>query len=222
MDGNRRFAKSKGKSNFYGHRSGHIALIKIVKHCVSLSLKSLTVYAFSSENWARPKKEVDALMLLFSTAIKHNTKLFVKNNIKFKVIGDVSKFSVKLQKQIKILENKTKNNTALTLNVAANYGGKWDIVDASKKLAEQVQQGLLNPEDITENSINKIISLNEQPEVDLLIRTGGDQRISNYLLWQCAYSEFYFTDVLWPEFDNNELDKAITEFQRRTRKFGGS
>lgn len=221
MDGNGRWAKTHGKPRTYGHRAGHTAVLKIVRHAASLGVQSLTLYAFSSENWSRPATEVKALMLLFSQAIKRNRPLFIKHGIRFCVIGDKSRFSDKLQRQIAQLESDTAHHQTMTLNIAANYGAKWDIVQATKRLAEQVQHGELAVSDIDEARLNQHLMLAEQAPVDLLIRTGGEQRISNYLLWQCAYAEFYFTPVFWPDFDEVALDKAITEFHRRTRRFGG-
>lgn len=221
MDGNGRWAEQQGKSRTYGHRAGHTAVLKIVRRCASIGVRSLTLYAFSSENWLRPEAEVKALMLLFRQAIKRNRRLFLKYNIGFRVIGDTTKFSAKLQQAISDLEAETSGNDGLTLNIAANYGGKWDIVQASKKLAQQVKLGQMQVDDIDEDSLSRRLMLADQPPVDLLIRTGGEQRISNYLLWQCAYAEFYFTDNYWPAFDEDALADAIAEFNRRARRFGG-
>lgn len=221
MDGNGRWAKQLGKSRSYGHRAGHTAVLKTVRYAVKRGVKSLTLYAFSSENWLRPENEVNALMLLFQQAIKRNRKLFLKHDIRFQVIGDVSRFSDKLQKAIQKLEDETANHATMTLNIAANYGSKWDIVQAAQQLAQQVKDDKIQVNDIDEQRFNQQLMLADQAPVDLLIRTGGEQRISNYLLWQCAYAEFYFTPTFWPEFDESALDAAIAEFQRRTRRFGG-
>ncbi len=220
MDGNGRWAESLGKSRSYGHRAGHTAVLKTVRHALKLGVNSLTLYAFSSENWKRPETEVKALMMLFGQAVKRNRRLFIKHHIRFQVIGDVSRFPEKLQKAIQQLENDTAHNTAMTINIAANYGGKWDIVQAAQKLAEKVEQRLITIDEITEDSFNQQLMLADQAPVDLLIRTGGEQRISNYLLWQCAYAEFYFTEQFWPLFNEDSLEQAITEYQRRTRRFG--
>ncbi len=220
MDGNGRWAKQLGKSRSYGHRAGHTTVLTTVKHAAKLGVKSLTLYAFSSENWRRPESEVKALMLLFSQAIKRNRRLFFKHRIRFQVIGEKSGFSDKLQREIQALEEDTAAHEGLTLNIAANYGAKWDIVRAAKRLASQVQRGELTPEDIDEARFDEQLCLADQAPVDLLIRTGGELRISNYLLWQCAYAEFYFTPIFWPEFNEQSLDEAIAEFQRRTRRFG--
>lgn len=220
MDGNGRWAQQQGKSRSYGHRAGHTTVLKIVRHAAKLGIKSLTLYAFSSENWLRPENEVKALMLLFSQAMKRNRRLFLKHNIRFHVIGDTTRFSDKLQREIHALEADTAANADMTLNIAANYGAKWDIVQASKQLAAQVANGDIAVEDIDETRFNQHLCLAEQSPVDLLIRTGGELRISNYLLWQCAYAEFYFTPTFWPLFDEVAFDDAIAEFQCRTRRFG--
>lgn len=221
MDGNGRWAKALGKPRTYGHRAGHTALLKTVRHAVNCGISSLTLYAFSSENWQRPAKEVKTLMALFHQAIKRNRRLFMKHRIRFQVIGDKTQFSDKLQAAITQLEQDTAHHQTMTVNIAANYGGKWDITQAAQSLAQQVQTGELLPDDIDENVFAQHLMLADQAPVDLLIRTGGEQRISNYLLWQCAYAEFYFTEQFWPEFDKADLDAAIIEFQRRTRRFGG-
>ncbi len=220
MDGNGRWAKQHGKMRTYGHRVGHTAVLKVVRHAAKLGVQSLTLYAFSSENWSRPESEVKSLMILFHQAIKRNRRLFMKHHIRFKVIGDKTRFSTKLQQAIQQLEDETAHHQGLTLNIAANYGAKWDIVRATQRLATQVQAGEITVDDIDETRMNEQLCLAEQSEVDLLIRTGGELRISNYLLWQCAYAEFYFTPIFWPEFDENALDDAIAEFQRRVRRFG--
>ncbi len=221
MDGNGRWAKQLGKPRSYGHRAGHTSVLKIVRHSAAIGIESLTLYAFSSENWLRPENEVKALMMLFQQAIKRNRRLFIKHSIRFNVIGDISRFSDKLQQAIKQLENETAHHTTMTVNIAANYGSKWDIVQATQQLAQQVKDNHINVTDIDENLFTRYLMLSDQAPVDLLIRTGGEQRISNYLLWQCAYAEFYFTPTLWPEFDETAFDKAIGNFQQRTRRFGG-
>lgn len=221
MDGNGRWAKAQGKKRTYGHRAGHTAVLKTVKYAANAGIESLTLYAFSSENWLRPKSEVNALMLLFSQAIKRNRRLFMQHDIRFRVIGDQSRFSQKLQKEIQALEDETAHHQTMTVNIAANYGGKWDIVQAAKQLAKQVQLQQISLDDIDEARFNQSLMLADQVPVDLLIRTGGEQRISNYLLWQSAYAEFYFTDIFWPEFDEQAFDAALADFQHRTRRFGG-
>lgn len=223
MDGNGRFAKARGKSRAYGHRKGHAAVLKAVRFAASYPLKSLTLYAFSSENWQRPALEVNALIELFSYAIKRNAPLFFKHEIRFSVIGDLSRFPNKLQAEITALIEKTKHHNGLTLNIAANYGGRWDIVQASKQIAEQAASGALDSAQLAaldEATFARYLTLANQPPVDLLIRTGGDMRISNFLLWQCAYAELYFTETFWPAFDEACFAKAIEVFAARQRRFG--
>ena len=220
MDGNGRWAKQRHQPRFMGHRAGVKSVESIVKHCVERGVSVLSLFAFSSENWRRPGKEVSLLMELFALALKQQVKRLHKNNIRLHIIGDTSKFSESLQKQITQAEQLTANNTGLTINVAANYGGHWDITQSVQKLAEKVKAGEILPEDITEDSIANGLTTVLLPDPDLFIRTGGEQRVSNFLLWQLAYTEFYFTDTLWPDFDNNELDAAISSFCNRERRFG--
>nr|WP_218110479.1 polyprenyl diphosphate synthase [Ostreibacterium oceani] len=221
MDGNGRFAESIGRSRLYGHRAGHTAVLRTVRHCAKMGLRSLTLYAFSSENWQRPESEIQALMQLFLRAIKRNRRLFNRHGIRFRVIGDTSAFPRPLHDAIDELTQETQTNQGLQLNIAANYGGKWDITQAVKQLATQVENQTLSPQTITEKDIATHLELADQAPVDLLIRTGGEQRISNFLLWQCAYAELYFTPIYWPVFDDAALDDAIADFTHRTRRFGG-
>jgi undecaprenyl diphosphate synthase len=220
MDGNGRWAQLIGKKRVAGHKAGVESVKTTVASAAKHGVKALTLFAFSSENWQRPASEVSVLMDLFMFVLTREVKRLHKNGIKFNVIGDLSKFSDKLQKMIKQSEALTANNTGMVLSVAANYGGRWDITHAAKKLAEQVSNQEISVDDITETSLNSHTSLSELPALDLLIRTGGDYRISNFLLWQAAYAELYFTDVLWPDFDEEELTKAITVFDQRERRFG--
>jgi undecaprenyl diphosphate synthase len=220
MDGNGRWAKSRHQSRFMGHRAGVKSVEKTVKHCVKCEVEVLSLFAFSSENWRRPTKEVSLLMELFAVALKQQTKRIHKNNTRLRVIGDISKFSKSLQKQIEEAQTITENNTGLTINVAANYGGRWDITRSVKQLAERVMEGSLKLEDITEQQITQGLITADLPEPDLFIRTGGEQRVSNFMLWQMAYTEFYFTDTLWPDFDEQVLDTAIASFNQRERRFG--
>lgn len=222
MDGNGRWAKQQGKMRVFGHTNGVKAVRKSVSYARQIGVQSLTLYAFSSENWNRPEAEVSALMTLFMQALDHEVKKLHKNNIKLLILGDKSKFSDKLQEKIAKAEKLTENNTALTVNIAANYGGCWDIVQATQKLAEQVKAGELAPEQINEELFQQMLVTKAQPPVDLLIRTSGEQRISNFLLWQIAYAELYFTDVLWPDFNEEEFNRAVFAFQQRERRFGGS
>lgn len=220
MDGNGRWAQLRGKKRVVGHKSGVESVRSSVSAAAKHGVKALTLFAFSSENWQRPEKEVSVLMDLFMFVLTREVKRLHKNGIKFSVIGDLSKFSPKLQKMISDSEALTANNTGMVLSIAANYGGRWDITHAAKKLAEKVAKQEISASDITEESLNEHTSLAGLPELDLLIRTGGDFRISNFLLWQAAYAEFYFTDVLWPDFNEEEFTKAIAQFDLRERRFG--
>jgi undecaprenyl diphosphate synthase len=220
MDGNGRWAKKRHQPRFMGHRAGVKSVEKIIKHCVNRHVEVVSLFAFSSENWRRPTKEVSLLMELFAVALKQQTKRIHRNNARLRIIGDISKFSASLQKQIQEAQAITESNTGLTINIAANYGGRWDITQSVKQLVERVQQGDLTVEDITELHITESLTTADLPEPDLFIRTGGEQRVSNFMLWQMAYTEFYFTDTLWPDFDEQVLDTAITSFNERERRFG--
>lgn len=220
MDGNGRWAKQRLQPRFMGHRAGVKAVEGIVKRCAQLGVEVLSLFAFSSENWRRPGKEVSLLMELFSHALNNQVKKLHENNIRLQVIGDISGFSPSLQTQIARAHELTQHNTGLILNIAANYGGRWDITQSVRQLAGQVARGELAAEAISEEMINSHLMTASLPEPDLFIRTGGEQRVSNFLLWQMAYTEFFFTDVLWPEFDANQLNKAIDSFSRRERRFG--
>lgn len=220
MDGNGRWAKRKMLPRFAGHRAGVEAVREVVKQCAAKGVEVLTLFAFSSENWRRPEKEVGLLMELLYTALSHEVKKLNKNNVRLSFIGDRSRFDEKLRSQLESGEKMTAGNTGLHLVVAVNYGGKWDITQATQKIAQQVKDGELAIEDISAESMDQALSLYGLPAPDLFIRTGGEKRISNFLLWQLAYTELYFTDVLWPDFDANELDKAIASFCSRERRFG--
>jgi undecaprenyl diphosphate synthase len=220
MDGNGRWAQLRGKKRVSGHKSGVESVRTSVATAAKHGVKALTLFAFSSENWQRPETEVSVLMDLFMFVLTREVKRLHKNGIKFNVIGDLSKFSAKLQKMIKESEALTAENTGMVLSIAANYGGRWDITHAAKMLAGKVERQEINANEITEASMNEQMSLAQLPELDLLIRTGGDYRISNFLLWQAAYAELYFTDVLWPDFNEIEFTKAITLFDQRERRFG--
>ncbi|HDR1882566.1 TPA: di-trans,poly-cis-decaprenylcistransferase [Pasteurella multocida] len=222
MDGNGRWAQQKGKMRIFGHKNGVKAVREAVSYARKVGIKVLTLYAFSSENWNRPKKEVNALMALFMQALDLEVKKLHKNNIKLNILGDVPGFSASLQNKIHQAEKLTENNTALTLNIAANYGGCWDIVQATKSLAQQVKEGKLAVDEINAQVLQQALVTKEQPQVDLLIRTSGEQRISNFLLWQIAYAELYFSDVLWPDFNEKEFNEAIIAYQQRHRRFGGA
>ncbi|ENA1755585.1 (2E,6E)-farnesyl-diphosphate-specific ditrans,polycis-undecaprenyl-diphosphate synthase [Yersinia ruckeri] len=222
MDGNGRWAKRQGKLRIFGHKAGVKSVRRAVSFAATHHLDALTLYAFSSENWNRPAQEVTALMELFVRALDSEVKSLHKHNVRLSVIGDISRFSKRLQERIRRSEELTANNDGLKLNIAANYGGRWDIIQGMRQLAGQVQKGLLQPEDITEELLNSHICLHEQSEVDLVIRTGGEHRISNFLLWQIAYAELYFTDVLWPDFDELVFEGALNAFAQRERRFGGT
>ncbi|TMO84986.1 polyprenyl diphosphate synthase [Pseudoalteromonas spongiae] len=220
MDGNGRWAQAKGKPRVFGHKKGVESVRNAVKFCRQLNIESLTLFAFSSENWRRPEQEVSTLMELFMFVLTNEVKKLDKNNVKLKVIGDISRFSEKLQKSVAKAEQMTMNNTGLTLNIAANYGGQWDIANAAKQLAKQVENGEIAADDIDETKLSQYISMQEQAPLDLLIRTGGDLRISNFLLWQAAYAELYFTDTLWPDFNEQAFADAIACYVSRERRFG--
>jgi len=220
MDGNGRWAQSQGKTRVSGHKAGVSSVKATVTHAAELGIKALTLFAFSSENWQRPKDEVNVLMDLFMYVLTKEVRRLHKNGIRFKVIGDVSRFSEKLQQKITASEKLTENNTGMILSVAANYGARWDIVQAAKQLAAKVKKNEMSVDDINEALLNEHLCLADTPELDLLIRTGGDYRISNFLLWQAAYAELYFTDVLWPDFDAIQLVKAIENFEQRQRRYG--
>ncbi len=220
MDGNGRWAEQRKEPRFIGHRAGVSAVEGIIKHCVRRNIRVLSLFAFSSENWRRPQKEVSVLMHLFATSLQQQAEQAHKNNIRLRIIGDISKFSENLQENIVQAEQLTASNSGMTINIAANYGGRWDITQSVRQLAKKVRAGILDPENITEGNICAGLTTAGWVEPDLFIRTGGEQRVSNFLLWQMAYTEFYFTDTLWPNFNDAELDKAIASFCQRERRFG--
>lgn len=220
MDGNGRWAQQRGKTRVVGHKKGVESVRSTVSTARKSGVKALTLFAFSSENWKRPEQEVSVLMDLFMFVLTREVKRLHKNGIRFQIIGDVSRFSKKLQKKIHESEELTKDNTDMVLSVAANYGGRWDITQAAKKLSEKLMNKEISVDDINEESLNAETSLADLPELDLLIRTGGDHRISNFLLWQSAYAEFYFTDILWPDFDEDACKQALASFGDRERRFG--
>lgn len=220
LDGNGRWAERQNSIRVVGHKAGVEAVREVVQDCSQLKIKALTVFAFSSENWRRPDKEVGFLMDLFLTALNKEVKKLHENNIKIQFIGDTSAFNEKLQSRMHDSEFLTKNNTGLSLNIAVNYGGQWDITQAMKQIAVKIEAGELNSSQITAETINENTCLSDLPAPDLFIRTGGEQRISNFLIWQLAYTELYFTDLLWPDFDREELFKAIATFASRQRRFG--
>jgi undecaprenyl diphosphate synthase len=220
MDGNGRWARKRHLPRVAGHRVGLESVRKTIKACVEQGVEVLTLFAFSSENWRRPKEEVGLLMKLFMTALDSEVKKLHRNGVRLRVIGELSAFSPELQQRIVDAEALTLRNTTLTLNIAANYGGRWDIAQAARTLAVQVERGELRSADINEELLRQQLCLADLPEPDLFIRTGGEQRISNFLLWQLAYTEFYFTDLLWPAFDGAALQQAFDSFVGRQRRFG--
>lgn len=222
MDGNGRWANMRGKLRIIGHQAGFCAAQRAVHFAVNCQFDALTLYAFSSENWKRPNDEINSLMQLFSNALKHEIDALHKNNIRLRIIGDIDRFAMELQDNIHHSEKLTSKNSGLTLNIAANYGGRWDIVQGVKQLAVQVQSGTLNPNQIDEDALCRCICMNELAPVDLVIRTGGEHRISNFLLWQIAYAELFFTDVLWPDFNDLIFEEALDAFIKRDRRFGKS
>ncbi|MBF0750955.1 MULTISPECIES: polyprenyl diphosphate synthase [unclassified Pasteurella] len=222
MDGNGRWAKQQNKLRIFGHTHGVAAVSRAVSYARQIGVKVLTLYAFSSENWNRPAQEVNALMTLFMQALDREVKKLHKNDVRLKIIGDTSRFSERLQEKIAKAEHLTEKNTALTLNIAANYGGCWDIVQATRQIADKVKKNEINPEEITEQYFQLHLATQNQPQVDLLIRTSGEQRVSNFLLWQIAYAELCFLDVLWPDFGKKDFNQAIASYQQRHRRFGGT
>ena len=220
MDGNGRWARQKHRPRFMGHKKGVEAVREIVKTCSILKVDCLSLFAFSSENWKRPEEEITNLMGLFMMALEREAKSLARNNVRLQIIGDLSHFSEKLQKKIKQVEALTAESDGLRLIVAANYGGRWDVARSMRAIAREVTAGELNPDAISEENISNHITTAGLPDPDLFIRTGGEKRISNFLLWQMAYTELYFTDVLWPDFGKVELQKAIDDYASRQRRFG--
>lgn len=221
MDGNGRWAKQKGKLRIFGHQNGVKAVRSAVNFAAKHQIKVLTLYAFSSENWNRPADEVSALMSLFMKALDSEVKKLHKNNIRLNIIGNKSLFNDRLQQRIAESEALTANNTGLTLNIAANYGGYWDIINTAQQLAQQVKNSEIAVSEITQERFQRTLATGDQPPVDLLIRTSGEQRISNFLLWQIAYAELFFSSVLWPDFDEQTFREAVLAYQQRDRRFGG-
>ena len=222
MDGNRRWAREKGLDYRLGHKEGAENLKRIAKYANKIGIEFLTVYAFSTENWKRTKEEVGALMILLQKYVEELLTSSDLENVKINVLGDIEGLDAGIRKSIEKLLHKTENNTGLVLNIAFNYGSRDEIVRATKKIAEKVKIGDIGIEEINENLVSNNLYTVGQPEPDLLIRTSGEQRLSNYLLWQLAYTEFLFIDKNWPEFEEKDLDEAIIEYQKRIRKFGGN
>ncbi len=220
MDGNNRWAKARRLPGIAGHKAGVDAVRDVIRGCAELGVESLTLFAFSSENWRRPPLEVKALMELFKLALDRQVRKLHQHNICLRVLGDLSGFSGGIQRRIASAHELTRNNTGLKLNIAANYGGRWDIVQAAQKLAQQCAAGELKPEQIDEQLFDQQLSTAGLPEPDLCIRTGGEQRVSNFLIWQFAYAEYYFTDAFWPDFGREQLLEAVADFANRQRRFG--
>ncbi len=220
LDGNNRWAKRQQLPGLAGHRAGVSRVREVVEACANFGVEVLTLFAFSSENWNRPTAEVNGLMRLFLHVLKKEAQRLKKNRIRLKVIGDISRFSKDIQKRVHNVEALTADGYAMTLVIAANYGGMWDIASAARQLAEKVARGEVGADSVDESAIEQHLSTSGLPAPDLLIRTSGEQRISNFLLWQCAYSEFYFTKTLWPDFGRDELQQALLSFARRQRRFG--
>jgi len=220
MDGNGRWARQKGLPRIAGHRKGVDIVREIVAVCGEKGIPYLTLFAFSSENWRRPKKEVQLLLELFVTALEKEIKKLHKNNVRFQAIGDICAFNKKITNIISEAEVLTKNNTGLMLTIAFNYGGRWDIAQATAEVARRVKDGEIDCESITEDTLLPYLSLAGSPDPDLFIRSGGEKRISNFLLWQLAYSELYFTDTLWPDFDRQVFDESLISYASRQRRFG--
>ncbi|MDQ2075328.1 polyprenyl diphosphate synthase [Marinimicrobium sp. ABcell2] len=219
MDGNNRWAKQRKMSGVAGHKVGVERIRDVMSACQELNVEVLTLFAFSSENWKRPPREVEALMSLFLVYLKQESKELRKKGVRLRVIGNRDRFSPNLQKAIAAAEHLTREGDT-TLVIAADYGGRWDIAQAARRLAEQVEAGELSAADIDSTHLHRHTALSDLPEPDLLIRTGGEQRISNFLLWQCTYSELYFTKTLWPDFRAADLHAAAADFHRRQRRFG--
>ena len=220
MDGNGRWAKQKGKPRVFGHKNGVKSVQIIVEAAAEIGVNTLTLYTFSTENWNRPKEEVSVLMRILVSSLKKELKTLVKNNIRLQTIGKIDMLPEKVLKELKEVIEKTKNNTRLTLNLALNYGAREEIVNAFKIISKKIVNNEFSSEEIDENTINNHLYTVALPDVDFLIRTSGEKRISNFLLWQIAYAEFYFTDTLWPDFRKEHFFQAIKEYQLRERRFG--
>jgi len=220
MDGNGRWAKKKGNSRIFGHKNGVKAVRDTVEGAGELGIKYLTLYAFSTENWNRPKQEVDALMSLLVATINSESDTLIKNNVRLLTIGNIADLPIDVKQNLQELKEKTANNTGLSLVLALNYSARWEILNAVKNILTDTQEQSVKLEDLDSQRFEKYLNTTEMPDPDLLIRTSGEYRISNFLLWQIAYTELYFTDVLWPDFRRNDLYNAVIDYQRRERRFG--
>ena len=220
MDGNGRWAKQQGKPRIFGHEKGAKTVREIIQEVSQIGIPYLTLYAFSTENWKRPKLEVEALMHLLSRYLKKEVAIMQENNIRLNAIGDLESLPSKVRKELYKAMEQTQNNTSTTVSLALAYGGQQELLQMTQQLAQRVEQGLLTPQQITPELIQQTLYTQNIPPVDLLIRTSGECRISNFLLWQIAYAELYFTDILWPDFSPEELRKALANYQNRERRFG--
>nr|WP_246070270.1 isoprenyl transferase [Mangrovivirga cuniculi] len=220
MDGNGRWAKKKGAVRLFGHRNAVNAVRDVTEGCAEIGVEYLTLYAFSTENWSRPKDEVTGLMELLVSTIRKELKTLTKNNVKLHTIGDTDSLPKKCKRELLEAIERTRENSGLNLILAISYSGRWEITQAMKKISSEVEKGNLKTEDIDENTIKNNLMTADFPDPELMIRTSGEMRISNYLLWQSAYTELYFTETLWPDFNKEELAKAILSYQRRERRFG--
>lgn len=220
MDGNGRWAKQKGLLRTLGHESGTKSVKRIVETCSKLGIENLTLYAFSTENWNRPKLEVDTLMKLLVSSLRKETKTFQENNIRLNAIGNLTKLPNSILKELNEVMDKTKDNTTMTLTLALSYGSREELLNVVKNISDKVKNNIISIEAIDESIINQHLYTHNLPDVDLLIRTSGEHRISNFLLWQIAYAELFFTDVLWPDFTEEHLHEAIISYQKRERRFG--
>ena len=220
MDGNGRWAKNNGKNRLFGHTKGVKAVQEVVEECAVLKIKYLTLYAFSTENWNRPEEEIGILMKLLLSSLKSEFEKLLKNRIKLNVIGNTDQLPLSVQKELDYVIKQTENNSEMTLTLALSYGGREEIESAIKQLAVKVKNNIISPEKIDQSIINEHLYTRDLPDVDLLIRTSGEKRISNFLLWQIAYAELYFSKVLWPDFRKKHLHKAIINYQKRERRFG--
>ena len=218
MDGNGRWAKERGKERSFGHQAGVDTVRRITSECVRLGVKFLTLYTFSTENWSRPETEIAALMGLVLSSLED--EIFMKNNVRFQVVGDIERLPQSVQDKLRETMEHTAPNTAMTMVVALSYSSRWELTRAAQSIARDVKQGTLQPEDITEELMNQRLETAFMPDPELLIRTGGELRISNYMLWQIAYSELYFCDTYWPDFNEVDLHQAIASYQARQRRFG--
>lgn len=220
MDGNGRWAKEHGKQRLFGHQSAIQAVREVTEACAELGVGYLTLYAFSTENWNRPGDEVNGLMALLSQTMKNEAQTLLKNSIRFNVIGDTERMSPAIREELKRLIEATKLGSRMELNLALSYSGRWDITNAARRMAQAAKEGVLDPENITEETVCGYLSTAGRPDPELLIRTSGELRISNFLMWQLAYSELYFTNKYWPDFRKEDLYEAILDYQHRERRFG--